>query len=134
MNITQNDTISFKKQAPYHLISDMFCVSKETLNQLNPAYKQEVLPSGEIICLPKDVIMDIVINEDFFYDYLEKVDNKEILVNESRFVYIVEKADYLGKISKQYNLSVPDIKQWNNLHSDNLSIGDELILYIPDER
>ena len=133
MNITQNDTISFKKQAPYHLISDMFCVSKETLNYLNPAYKQEVLPSGEIICLPKDVIMDIVRNEDFFYDYLEKVDNKEILVNESRLVYIVEKGDYLGKISKQYNLSVPDIKQWNKLHSDNLSIGDELILYIPDE-
>ena len=133
MNITQNDTISFKKQAPYHLISDMFCVSKETLNYLNPAYKQEVLPLGEIICLPKDVIMDIVRNEDFFYDYLEKVDNKEILVNESRLVYIVEKGDYLGKISKQYNLSVPDIKQWNNLHSDNLSIGDELILYIPDE-
>ena len=133
MNITQNDTISFKKQAPYHLISDMFCVSKETLNYLNPAYKKEVLPLGEIICLPKNVIMDIVRNEDFFYDYLEKVDNKEILVNESRLVYIVEKGDYLGKISKQYNLSVPDIKQWNNLHSDNLSIGDELILYIPDE-
>ena len=133
LNITQNDTISFKKQAPYHIISDMFCVSKETLNYLNPAYKQELLPLGEIIYLPKHVIMDIVRNEDFFYDYLEKVDNKEILVNEIRLVYIVEKGDYLGKISKQYNLSVPDIKEWNNLHSDNLSIGDELILYIPDE-
>jgi len=111
----------------------MFCVTKETLNYLNPAYKKEILPLGDVICLPKDVIMDIIRNEDFFYEYLEKVDNKEILVNESRLVYIVEKGDYLGKISKQYNLSVPDIKQWNNLHSDNLSIGDKLILYIPDE-
>ena len=133
MDITQSDTISFKKQSPYYLISEMFCVSKETLNYLNPAYKKEILPLGDVICLPKYVIMDIVRNEDFFYEYLEKVDNKEILVNESRLVYIVEKGDYLGKISKQYNLSVPDIKQWNNLHSDNLSIGDKLILYIPDE-
>ena len=77
--------------------------------------------------------MDVVRNEDFFYEYLEKVDNKEILVNESRLVYIVEKGDYLGKIAKEYKLSVPDIKQWNNLRSDNLSIGDKLILYIPDE-
>ena len=134
MDITQIDTISFKKQSPYYLISEMFCVSKETLNYLNPAYKKEILPLGDVICLPKDVIMDIVRNEDFFYEYLEKVDNKEILVNESRLVYIVEKGDYLGKIAKQYNLSVLDIKQWNNLHSDNLSIGDKLILYIPDER
>ena len=34
MDIIQSDTISFKKQSPYYLISDMFCVSKETLNYL----------------------------------------------------------------------------------------------------
>jgi membrane-bound lytic murein transglycosylase D len=133
MDITESDTISFKKQVPYNLISDMFCVTKATLNYLNPAYKKDIIPLGDNICLPKDVIMDVVKNEDFFYEYLEKVENKEILVNESRLIYIVEKGDYLGKIAKQYNLSILDIKQWNNLHSDNLSIGDKLILFIPDE-
>jgi len=133
MDITESDTISFKKQVPYNLISDMFCVTKATLNYLNPAYKKDIIPLGDNICLPKDVIMDVVRNEDFFYEYLEKVENKEILVNESRLIYIVEKGDYLGKIAKQYNLSILDIKQWNNLHSDNLSIGDKLILFIPDE-
>ena len=77
--------------------------------------------------------MDIVINEDYFYEYLEKVDNKEILVNEIRLVYVVQKGDYLGKIAKQYGLTVSNIKDWNKMHSDNLSIGDKLILYIPDE-
>ena len=133
MDITESDTISFKKQVPYNLILDMFCVTKATLNYLNPAYKKDIIPLGDNICLPKDVIMDVVRNEDFFYEYLEKVENKEILVNESRLIYIVEKGDYLGKIAKQYNLSILDIKQWNNLHSDNLSIGDKLILFIPDE-
>ena len=57
----------------------------------------------------------------------------EILVNEIRLVYIVKKGDYLGKISKQYKLSISEIKKWNKLHSDNLSIGDKLILYISDE-
>ena len=42
--------------------------------------------------------MDIVINEDYFYEYIEKVENKEILVNEIRLVYEVQKGDYLGKI------------------------------------
>ena len=133
LNIEEIDTVSFKKQASYNLISDMFCVSTETLNYLNPSYKKELLPAGEAICLPKEVIMDVVRNEDYFYEYLEKVYNKEILVNEIRLVYVVQKGDYLGKIAKQYGLSVSNIKDWNKMHSDNLSIGDKLILYIPDE-
>ena len=45
----------------------------------------------------------------------------------------MKKGDYLGKIAKQYGLTVSNIKDWNKMHSDNLSIGDKLILYIPDE-
>ena len=134
LNLEETDTFSFKKQAPYNLISDMFCVSTETLNYLNPSFKKDLLPVGETICLPKEIIMDVVRNEDYFYEYLEKVDNKEILVDEIRLVYMVQKGDYLGKIAKQYGLTVSNIKDWNKMHSDNLSIGDKLILYIPDEK
>tara|TARA_B000000532_G_scaffold244226_1_gene243221 strand:+ start:24120 stop:25355 length:1236 start_codon:yes stop_codon:yes gene_type:complete len=133
LNIQEIDTFSFKKQVSYNLISDMFCVSIETLNYLNPSFKKELLPAGETICFPKEIIMDVVRNEDYFYEYLEKVDNKEILVDEIRLVYVVQKGDYLGKIAKQYGLTVSNIKDWNKMHSDNLSIGDKLILYIPDE-
>ena len=133
LNLEEIDTFSFKKQAPYNLISDMFCVSTETLNYLNPSFKKDLLPAGETICLPKEIIMDVVRNEDYFYEYLEKVDNKKILVDEIRLVYVVRKGDYLGKIAKQYGLTVSNIKDWNKMHSDNLSIGDKLILYIPDE-
>lgn len=133
LKVSESDTVSFKKQAPYYLISDMFCVSIETLNYLNPSFKTEILPEGETIYLPSDVVMDVVRNEDYFYEYLEKVDNKEILVNEIRLVYVVQKGDYLGKIATEYGLTVLNIKKWNKLNSDNLSIGDQLILYIPDE-
>ena len=132
IKINERDTFSFQQQVPYYLLSDMFCVDVEILNYLNPSFKSELLPKGDVICLPKEVIMDIVVNENHFYDYMLKVD-LEILVNEIRLVYIVKKGDYLGKISKQYKLSISEIKKWNKLHSDNLSIGDKLILYISDE-
>ena len=133
IKINERDTFSFQQQVPYYLLSDMFCVDVEILNYLNPSFKSELLPKGDVICLPKEVIMDIVVNENHFYDYLLMVESKEILVNEIRLVYIVKKGDYLGKISKQYKLSISEIKKWNKLHSDNLSIGDKLILYISDE-
>jgi len=131
INFTNRDTISFQKLVPYNLFSEMFCVSTETLNYLNPSFKKELLLKGEVICLPEQVIMDIVRNEEYFYVFLERVYNREILINEERVVYSVEKGDYLGKIAKTYNISVPDIKEWNKLFSDNLSIGDTLILYVP---
>jgi len=134
LDVSDRDTISFQSQVPYFLISDMFCVSMETLNYLNPSFKKELLPQGDVICLPESVVMDIVRNEDYFYEYLNKVEKKEILVNETRLVYVVQKGDYLGKIAREYKLNIPNIKQWNNLHSDNLSIGDKLILYIADEK
>ena len=133
LNIEEIDTVSFKKQATYNLISDMFCVSTETLNYLNPSLQKRVVTCERTNLFAKEIIMDVVRNEDYFYEYLEKVYNKEILVNEIRLVYVVQKGDYLGKIAKQYGLSVSNIKDWNKMHSDNLSIGDKLILYIPDE-
>ena len=133
LGIVERDTISFKEHSPYNLISEMFCVSKETINYLNPSFKKEILPKGETICLPSEVIMDVVLNEDYFYEYIDKIEKKEILVDEIRIVYEVQKGDYLGKIAKFYGVSVSNIKEWNKMHSDNLSIGDKLILYLPDE-
>tara|TARA_B100000902_G_scaffold12252_1_gene14921 strand:+ start:53335 stop:54492 length:1158 start_codon:yes stop_codon:yes gene_type:complete len=126
------DTISFNEQIQFEFLTDYFCLSSETINYLNPSYKKDILPKGERIYLPKNVITDIFLNEDYFYDYIKKVERKEILLNEIRFEYIVVKGDYLGKIAKRYNLSVSQIRSWNNLNSDDLSVGDKLVLYIKE--
>ena len=131
MNINR-DTISFQKDVPYYLISDMFCVSNETINYLNPEMKSDIALKRNSIYLPEEVVMDIVLNEKSFYDYIQKVDAKEILVNEIRIVYIVKKGDYLGKIARENGVSIEDIRNWNSLDSDLLSIGDKLILYVPE--
>jgi len=41
-------------------------------------------------------------------------------------VYTVEKGDTLSAIAKEYNVSVSDIKEWNNLSSDIIVVGNEL--------
>lgn len=41
-------------------------------------------------------------------------------------VYTVEKGDTLSAIAKEFNVSVSDIKEWNNLSSDIIVIGNEL--------
>lgn len=43
-------------------------------------------------------------------------------------VYTVKKGDSLYSIAKKYNTTVNDIKTYNNLKSDLLSIGDRIII------
>lgn len=47
---------------------------------------------------------------------------------ETKTVHIVQKGDTLQKISKQYHVSIADLKTINKLSSTKLSIGDKIII------
>jgi len=42
--------------------------------------------------------------------------------------YEVLKGDNLGTIAKKFGASLADLKQWNNLHSNNIAVGNSLIV------
>lgn len=44
----------------------------------------------------------------------------------SEFTYQVRKGDTLGAIAKRFNVQTGDLKRWNKLRGDSLSIGDKL--------
>ena len=43
--------------------------------------------------------------------------------------YKVKSGDFLGKIAERYGVGVSEIKRWNGLRSNNLKIGQRLIIY-----
>ncbi len=45
----------------------------------------------------------------------------------------VRPQETLFSISKQYNVTISELKQWNNLSSNNLEIGQEITIYPPKE-
>ena len=53
-----------------------------------------------------------------------------LTVEDSNVNYIVKKGDNLYNIAKQYNTTVPELKSYNNLTTDNLSIGQ--VIKIPE--
>ena len=44
-------------------------------------------------------------------------------------VYTVKSGDVLGSIANRYHCRVSQIKDWNNMYSDRLKIGQKLHLY-----
>ena len=129
----ETDTITLKMQMDFSVLSELICLPKETIAQLNPSITKKIFPKNTNITLPKNVMLDFVINEQAIYTFVEAVKQKEILLNESRLVYVVKSGDYLGKIAKENGMSITDIRKWNKLKNDNLSIGKKLVLFIKDD-
>ena len=145
------DTILIKKEMSFKQISDLLDVPVAQLQLLNPSYKLNVVPfyqdQPHFLRLPKDKISVFASNEDKIYAYVKReLDFREKPFQVSKAVvvtdslnytqqrvtlpkakyYTVKRGDNLGEIADKYNVSVDDIKKWNNLRSSTVSRGKSL--------
>ena len=124
------DTFTINCQISFSLLSTVACVSIHEIKRLNPSYKNDMFPLYSNVNLPSDCVNDYLLNFESNKDFVTAVDNKEILIDEVRFLYIAEDGDYLGKIASKFKLKVFQIQKWNRLKSSKLKIGDKLVLYV----
>jgi membrane-bound lytic murein transglycosylase D len=130
INLSKTDTITLKNRVELKTLTELLCINSETIHYLNPSYKKEVYPKDAVLVFPKDAANDFKLNEDANYTFIDAVDKKEILIDEERIIYRVHKGDYLGRIAEAHNVHVFEIREWNNLKSSNLDIGDKLVIYV----
>ena len=84
------------------------------------------------IRLPYKAAATFVNNSDSIYAYSESLQEKYVPMD-SPIVHRVKKGEYLGRIANQYHTTIGRIKNWNNLSSNNLRIGQKLVIYVnPD--
>ena len=53
---------------------------------------------------------------------------KDSLASSTASFYVVQKGDNLGSIAKKFGASVEELKQWNNLTTNAIAIGNSLIV------
>jgi len=126
----KTDTIVLKQQVELKVLNEIICTNSETINYLNPSFKKQIYPEGAILRLPLEMVNDFLLNEQSNYAFIQMVDNKQVLIDERRIVYRVKKGDYLGRIAKEHQVHIFEIKDWNNLKTTNLAIGDKLVLFV----
>lgn len=109
-------------------ISRVTGISLTTLGQLNPAFVQGIIPSneaGHFVMLPNEKATLLL------REYLNEASEQKITSNAFRTTYVVSKGDNLEQVAKLFQASPEDIKKWNSLHSDELVVRQELVLYLP---
>jgi len=124
------DTLILKKEVELKVLTELLCVNEQTISFLNPSYKKSIFPKGAVLIFPSNAVYDFKLNQAANYAFIDAVGNKEILIDEERIVYRVDRGDYLGRIAKAHNVHVFEIKEWNKLKSTKLDIGDKLVIYV----
>jgi membrane-bound lytic murein transglycosylase D len=132
------DTIMVNQPLAFDQICEFMNLSSEEVTFLNPMFKAGIIPAynGKVysLRLPKDQTLKFAENEQAIYGYRTKAGvEKEKLVSEikkatDRQYHTVRSGESLGLIARKYNVTVNQIKQWNNLKGTMIHPGQQLII------
>lgn len=133
------DTFKINKMLHLKQVSELVGIPLEEVKNLNPQYTHDVVPGNSreyILRLPYTYTNEFIAHEDSLYthkadQYLSPATLKKIVdgADGERIVYKVKSGDYLGRIASRYRCSVAQIKRWNGLKSNNLRVGQKLVIY-----
>ena len=133
------DTFKITKMLHLKQVNELTGAPLEQLKNLNPQYRHEIVPGNEreyILRIPYNYTNAFIDHEDSLYRHKADIYFNPATIKKikdggdgERIVYKVKSGDYLGKIAGKYRVSVTQIKRWNNLKSNDIRIGQKLIIY-----
>lgn len=133
------DTLVISKQLHLRQVSEVIGAPIDQLKNLNPQYRHEIIPGHEreyILRLPYQYTNSFIENEDSIYRHKAEIFFDPVAIKKIkdagdgvRIIHKVKDGEYLGRIASKYNVSVAKIKKWNNLKSDNIRVGQKLVIY-----
>jgi len=133
------DTVAVKDVLSFEQISEKLNIPLEQIVFLNPAYRHGIIPSTAdkqyVLRLPKQYVAEFINSEQELYAYTtakgiqrEKLLAKMENIREQQY-HRVRSGENLSVIARRYNVSVNDLKKWNNLRSNTIQVGRRLIVY-----
>lgn len=136
---TQIDTFEIRRNVHFNQIHERVGVSVDTLRLLNPQYKHDIIPGNEdvyILRIPSEYSDNLIAQGDSVYTHNASKYLSEAVMKSIReggdggsIRYKVKAGDTLSAIGVKYHCKVSELKKWNNLKSDNLRIGQLLLIY-----
>lgn len=143
------DTVHITEQISMEQIAQTMNISIEDLRDLNPQYKKDIIPGGfkeYVLRLPSIKAVDFISKKEQIYKdreqyiahrkVVEPVENTETTTTSSssssssskgsKIRYKVKRGDNLSSIASKHRVSVNQIKKWNGLKSNRISVGQVL--------
>jgi len=154
------DTVMVTDTLHLKQVSEVLNIPLQQLRDLNPQYKLDIIPGFKkpySLRLPIDKIASYLMLEDSIYHYKDSIifSHKMIVKNppkynprqhtyynprpcptynhtgEGKVYYTVKTGDTFSFIADWFDVSVRDLKCWNNIKSNRISAGQKMLIYVP---
>ncbi len=132
------DTVHVCGPARLDQIAYFAGISKDQITLLNPSIRKGEIPKTDrckVVYLPVNSIGTYLTNRDSIHRYkpspvieLAKIETEVKTVSK---IHEVRNGESLGLIANRNKVSISELKQWNNLKSDNIRPGQKLNIQKP---
>ncbi|MBX2963361.1 MAG: LysM peptidoglycan-binding domain-containing protein [Cyclobacteriaceae bacterium] len=138
LTLTKKDSTVIQRPVTLEELSVLMKAPKEEIGSSNPAIVGQRIPAGVPLYLStakKDSLIanlaTYAVKQDSIQSIAAKPTVKAVKPPESSFntMHTVKQGDNLGRIAMQYGVGVQQLKEWNNLKSDRINVGQQLIVY-----
>lgn len=142
MTPVKTEVISVSKPIHFVQIAEVLELPIQHVRAINGIYKNDIIPLGTQpakLLLPANYGSKFYDMQNVIYAYQDtllfnlKRPVDTTVVIPTAIYYTVKKGDNLGAISSRNNVSVSDLKDWNDLSGDRINIGQKLIIYVSEK-
>jgi len=149
------DTIQINQFVNLDMLCEQLDICKEDFNKLNPALKRNYLPDNYPVSIriPSDKSEYFALNKLAILDESSKRTGDELdeeliqvpvqlasagsekkpqasaTTQKKKVYYTVKKGDVLSKIAEKYDVSLSDLRKWNNIKGSTIKAGQKLTIY-----
>ena len=150
------EKIKFNQELDLEQLAAVSGTCVEDLEFLNPSIQNRLVPASHqhmAIRVPKEKAELIAANKDVFSDAVKLTSERTIALRsntstapatrqvsntspatpsstgQQKTTYVVKSGDVLGSIAQKNGTTVTKLKAWNNLSSNNIRVGQKLVIY-----
>lgn len=159
--VEKPDTILLNKQIHFEQLAKIKGLSISELIFFNPQFKHSIIPAGEKnveVALPAGTKNEFLAMQDSIFDIEDSTlfqlaeqrieyppeptrsfigqAAKDIEIDgKTRIEYMLQTGDVLGIIAEKFDVSVSDLKYWNNIYNERrIQAGQKISVFVPDEK
>jgi len=136
-NIDNNLTsVSLRQDVSKQLFLNELALNESFFRDFNPTLVSASIPAYYEVYIPKEKLSLFSLKEESLYTISDSLNKKNIAgtnivsqpVQTKPIYYTVKSGDVLGQIASRNNTTVSQLKKWNNLRNDIISVGQRLIV------
>lgn len=147
------DTVHVNREIHFKQIAEVLQMPVEMIEALNPQYKRDLIPAktkSYALVLPVEYVVPFINYEDSIFNHkrVEYFDpsKRNLKPTEvashgaqpsgtTRLYYKVKQGDNVTYIADWYDISVSELKAWNNIGRKNfIKAGQRLVIYVPESK